>query len=62
VNYAIYCAGVAALVLISMYLPHPANVSAEAHRVLFTFAGLGIAVVVMALANLLSKRTSAAAS
>ena len=62
VNYAIYCAGVAALVLIAMDLPHPTNLSAEAHRVLFTFAGLGIAVVVMALANLLNKPTTKAAS
>ena len=62
VNYTIYCAGVAAAVLIGLDLPHPTNLTAEADRVLFTLAGVGIAVVVMALANLLSKRTAKAAS
>jgi len=62
VNYTIYCAGVAAAVLIGLDLPHPTNLTAEADRVLFTLAGVGIAVVVLALANLLSKRTAKAAS
>ena len=59
VNYAIYCAGIAALVLIALDLPHPTNYAVEFERVLFTFAGVGIAVVVMALASLLNKRPAA---
>jgi hypothetical protein len=61
VNYTIYCAGVAAVVLVGMDLPHPTNLTAELDRVLFTLAGVAIAVVVMALTDLLSKRTTKAA-
>jgi uncharacterized membrane protein YccC len=61
VNYALYCTAVAALVLIAMDLPHPTNLADEGQRVLFTFVGVGIGVVVMLLANLLQKRTSPAA-
>jgi hypothetical protein len=62
VNYAIYCAGVAGAVLVGMDLPHPTNLTAETHRVLFTLAGVGIALVVMLLATQLQKRQAAAAS
>lgn len=61
VNYALYCAAVAGAVLIAMDLPHPSNLADEGRRVLFTFIGVGIAVVVMFLANLLQKRTAKAA-
>jgi len=61
VNYAFYCAALAAAVLIGEDLPHPANLGHEARRVLFTFAGVGIAVIVMLLAGLLTKRTAKAA-
>ncbi len=61
VNYALYCAVVAGVVLIAMDLPHPSNLADEGRRVLFTFIGVGIAVVVMLLANLLQKRTAKAA-
>jgi uncharacterized membrane protein YccC len=61
VNYALYCAAVAGFALIAMDLPHPTNLAAEARRVLFTFIGVGIAVIVMLLANLLQKRTAKAA-
>jgi len=44
-------------VLIGMGLPHPSSLADEARRIGFTFAGVGIAVVVMLLANLLSKPT-----
>jgi len=57
VNYALYCAAVAGAVLIAMDLPHPSNLADEGRRVLFTLLGVGIAVVVMFLANLLQKRT-----
>ena len=59
-NYALYCAAIAAAVLIGLDLPHPHNLGDEGRRVLFTFIGVGIAVVVMFLANLLQKRTAPA--
>ena len=61
VNYALYCAAVAGAVLIAMDLPHPSNLGDEGRRVLFTFIGVGIAVIVMLLANLLQKHTAKAA-
>lgn len=60
VNYAIYTAMTAAFVLIALDLGDPTNLGAEARRVLFTFAGVGIAVVGTFLANLLQKRTARA--
>ena len=44
-----------------MDLPHPSNLTDEGRRILFTFVGVGIAVVVMFLADLLQKRTAKAA-
>ena len=61
VNYAFYCAALAGCVLIADDLPHPTDLADEGRRVLFTFAGVGIAVVVMLLAGLLQKRTAKAA-
>jgi uncharacterized membrane protein YgaE (UPF0421/DUF939 family) len=61
VNYAYYTAAVAGAVLIGIDLPHPGNFQDEFHRVLFTFIGVGIGVVVMLLANLLQKRRLPAA-
>jgi hypothetical protein len=61
VNYALYCAAVAAAVLIGMDLPHPSNLADEGRRILFTLVGVGIAVIVMLLANLLQKRAAKAA-
>jgi uncharacterized membrane protein YccC len=61
VNYALYCAALATAILIAEDLPNPTNLGHEARRVLFTFAGVGIAVVVMLLAGLLSKRAAAKA-
>ena len=60
VNYALYCAAVAAAVLIAMDLPQPSDLADEGRRVLFTFIGVGIAVVVMLVANLIQKRTAPA--
>ena len=57
-NYAFYCAALAATVLIADDLPHPTDLADEGRRVLFTFAGVGIAVIVMLLAGLLQKRTA----
>jgi hypothetical protein len=61
-SYAFYCAAVAGTVLIATDIPHPTNVSAEFRRVLFTLAGVGIAWVVMLLANELQKRQQVTAA
>jgi len=61
-SYAFYCAGVAGAVLIATDLPHPTNVSAEFRRALFTLAGVGIAWLVMLLANQMQKKQAAAAT
>jgi hypothetical protein len=60
VNYAWYCAAVAGAVLIGLDLPHPSSLADEGRRILFTFIGVGIAVLVMFLANQLARRTPAA--
>ena len=60
VNYAWYCAAVAGAVLIGLDLPHPSNLADEGRRILYTFLGVGIAVLVMFLASQLAKRTPAA--
>ncbi len=57
VNYAFYCAAMAGMVLIAEDLSNPTNFGHEVRRVLLTFAGVGIAVIVMPLAGLLQKRT-----
>ncbi|MER7755266.1 FUSC family protein [Kitasatospora sp. NPDC097643] len=57
-NYTWYCAAVAGAVLIGEDVSNPTNLSEEALRVAFTFVGVGIAVVVMLLGNLLAKRSS----
>ena len=60
VNYALYCGAIAELVLVGMDISHPTNFSAEFHRVLFTMAGVGIAWLVMLLANQMQKHSAAA--
>ena len=60
VNYALYCAAIAAAALIAMDLPHPSNLGDEWRRVPYTLIGVGIAVVIMLLANLLQKRLAPA--
>jgi len=59
-NYALYCAAIAAGVLILVDLPQPSNYGAEGYRVLWTLCGAGIGVLVMLLAGLLAKRTATA--
>jgi hypothetical protein len=49
-------------VLIAMDVPHPSNLTDEGRRILFTFAGVGIAIIVLLLAGLLQKRTAAKAA
>ncbi len=58
VNYALYCAAVAAAVLIGIDLSHPQDLGDEGRRVLFTFVGVSIAVIVMLIADLLQKRNA----
>jgi len=41
-------------------LPHPSSLADEGRRILFTFIGVAIAVLVMFLADRLAKRTPAA--
>ena len=61
VNYAYYTAAIASAALIAADLPHPTNYAAEGRRVLFTFIGVGIAVVVMFIADGMQKRSAKAA-
>ena len=60
VNYAWYCAAIAAGVLIAVDIPNPTNFAAEVVRVLFTFIGIGIGILVMYIATLLGKRAAKA--
>jgi hypothetical protein len=59
-NYALYCAAIAAGVLILVDLPQPASYGAEGDRVLWTLCGVGIGAIVMLLADLLARRTAKA--
>ena len=59
-NYALYCAAIAAGVLILLDAPQPSNFDAVGYRVAWTAAGVGIGVLVMLLARLLAKRTAKA--
>ena len=49
------------MILTALDLPDPTNLGAEAKRVLFTFVGVGIAVIVMLLADQLQQRQTRAA-
>lgn len=60
VNYALYSAAIAAAVLTLLDLLQPTSYGAEGDRVLWTLCGVGIAVLVMLLAELLAKRTAKA--
>jgi len=59
-NYALYCAAIAAGVLIFEDLPQPSDYAAEGYRILWTLCGVGIGVLVMFLAGLLARRTAMA--
>jgi hypothetical protein len=61
-SYTFYTAAVAATVLIAADAPDPSNLTHEGRRILFTIAGVGIAVIVLLLAGLLQKRTAKLAS
>jgi uncharacterized membrane protein YccC len=55
-NYAVYTAAIAAGVLILLDLPQPSDYAAEGYRVLWTFCGVAMGVVVMFLASPLARR------
>jgi len=59
-NYALYCAAIAAGVLILVDVPQPSNFDAVGYRVAWTAAGVGIGVLVMLLTGLATKRTAEA--
>jgi uncharacterized membrane protein YgaE (UPF0421/DUF939 family) len=61
VNNALFTAALTGLILTALDLPDPTNLAAEGKRVLFTFVGVGIAVIVMLLADRLQKRQTPAA-
>ena len=61
-NYALYCAAIAAGVLILVDLPHPSNYAAVGYRVLWTLCGVAVGVLVMLLASLLARRTGSTPS
>ncbi len=61
VNYAFYIAAMARGVLIGIDIPHPTDFSHEALRVLYTFLGVGLAVLVIVLADQLQKPGAKAA-
>jgi hypothetical protein len=62
VNYAVYTLALAGAALIALDLPHPTDLAAEGRRILYTFAGIAIAVVVMFLADQLQKRKAPTAA
>ena len=57
-NYALYCAAIAAGVLILVDLPQPNNYGAVGYRVLWTLCGVGVGVLVTLLASLLAKHSA----
>jgi heme A synthase len=61
-SYTFYTAAIAGAVLIAADVPHPSNLTDEGRRILFTLAGVGIAIIVLLLAGLLQKRTAAKAT
>ena len=61
VNYAWYTAAMAAAILIAADIPHPSNLTDEGRRILFTFAGVGIAVIFTFLADRLQKHAAKSA-
>ena len=59
-NYALYSAAIAAGALILVGLPQPSDYAAEGYRVLWTLCGAGLALLVMLLAGLLTRRATGA--
>ena len=61
-SYTFYCAAIAGAMLIAADVPHPSNLTDEGRRIVFTLAGVGIAVIVLLLAGLLQKHAAAKAA
>ena len=61
VNYAWYSAAMAGAILIGIDVPHPSSLTDEGRRILWTLAGVGVAVIVMFLADRLQKHAAKAA-
>lgn len=57
-NYALYTTGIAGTALIALDISDPTNLANEGLRILFTLIGVGIAIGIMALAGLLTRRTA----
>ncbi|WP_152770776.1 FUSC family protein [Streptomyces spongiae] len=57
-NYTLYTAAIAAGALILVDLPQPSDNAAEGYRVLWTLCGVGISLIVMLFAGLLTRRTA----
>jgi hypothetical protein len=63
VNYTLYAAAIAGCVLIASGVSHhPSNLGAEGQRVLYTFLGVGLALLAMLLVDQLQKRPAAKAT
>ena len=62
VSYTWYTAAMAGAILIAADVPHPSNLTDEGRRILWTLAGVGIAVIVMFLADRLQKHAAPRAS
>lgn len=56
VNYRLYTAAIAAVVLIANDLSHPADLTEEAERIVFTLIGVGIAILVEVIATRVQER------
>jgi uncharacterized membrane protein YccC len=56
VNYTLYTAAIAAVVLIANGLSHPADLTEEAERVVFTLIGVGIVILVEVIATRIPER------
>ena len=61
VSYTWYTAAMAGAILIAADIPHPSSLTDEGRRILWTLAGVGIAVIVMFLADQLQKHAAKAA-
>ena len=57
VNYAVYCGGIACGVLVALGIPQSASDITDLYRVLFTFAGVATAVLLMFVAGILGRRS-----
>ena len=60
-SYTWYTAALGGGILIAAGVPHPSSLTDEGRRILWTLAGVGIAVIVMFLADRLQKHTAKAA-